>query len=174
MINTNLVKEWLSKIESPQPTEAKLDLLLDLLLEELTEAVQAGTAKNQRNFIQLLEKAQRKLAFDLKSEDEKIDLIELRDAVADMFVVNANIVYHFGINDQKDFEDVMKSNNSKYCTTEEEAEATVQAYQSGTHWDKPNQVLNAFSEKVDNIYVIRNKDNGKILKSINYKPVELK
>ena len=55
MIKTQLVKEWLSKVESPQPTESKLNLLLALLLEELTEAVQAGTSNNQRTFLTLLE-----------------------------------------------------------------------------------------------------------------------
>lgn len=69
------------------------------------------------------------------------------------------------------FNKVSVSNWSKFCTTEEEAQNTVDAYQEGWHWDKPGVLINCYYTKVgDKWGVFRN--DGKILKSLNYKDVK--
>jgi predicted HAD superfamily Cof-like phosphohydrolase len=63
---------------------------------------------------------------------------------------------------------VHDSNMSKICSTEEEANTTVEWYKSNeTRYDSPNY------RKCPYGYVIFNESTGKILKNINYKPVDL-
>lgn len=74
---------------------------------------------------------------------------------------------YLGINLDKSFDIVHKSNMSKLCTTEEEAQKTVQWYKDNdSRYDTPNY------RKSDNnqYWVVYNKSSGKILKSINYTP----
>ena len=63
---------------------------------------------------------------------------------------------------------------SKFCKTEELAQATVDNYQqkfeAGTSpYDTPTYRLSSDGK----YYVVYNKSTGKILKSIDYKPVDL-
>tara|TARA_B110000495_G_C23022839_1_gene607140 strand:+ start:1158 stop:2021 length:864 start_codon:yes stop_codon:yes gene_type:complete len=74
---------------------------------------------------------------------------------------------YLGINLNKSFDIVHRSNMSKLCKTEEEAEKTVQWYTDNDgRYDTPDY------RKSDNnqYWVVYNKSSGKILKSINYTP----
>lgn len=120
------------------------------------------------------------LAFDLVKEEvqelkEAItegDKKEVMDAVADIFWVTMNVAYFYGISAEEMteyFDKVSESNWSKYTTDEQVAIATVEAYNSGTHPDKPGVIIPTTYSKEGVWYVIRNMNTGKILKSIDYK-----
>lgn len=99
------------------------------------------------------------------------DLEEIKDAYADLVWVNTNLPYMLGISveelEQKVI-DVSKSNWSKFCITEEDADKTVIAYKSGKHWTKPNEKIDCYWEKVEDLYIIKRTSNNKILKSLNF------
>jgi len=56
---------------------------------------------------------------------------------------------------------------SKLCVSEEEAKETVKSYESDDRYDSPDYRLSDDGKH----YVVFNKNTSKILKSINYNPV---
>jgi predicted HAD superfamily Cof-like phosphohydrolase len=95
------------------------------------------------------------------------DLVEVADALCDIQYVLSGAVLEFGLGDKfrELFDEVQRSNMSKTCATEAEAEATAEHYRqkgtacyiqaSGSHW-----------------LVYREGDN-KTLKSIHYSPADI-
>jgi hypothetical protein len=68
---------------------------------------------------------------------------------------------------------VRDSNYSKFCNTEDEHDITRISYESGTHPDKIDKFIYCEpAVKVNDCYPVIQKETGKILKSINYKPAE--
>ena len=114
---------------------------------------------------------------EMKELEEAVaegDYVETRDALADILYVVYGMQDCLGINGDEDFELVHDSNMSKACNDEEEAMKTVadyeEKYANGTSkYDSPYYY---YSEEA-NKWVIKNKNTGKVLKSINYKPVDL-
>ncbi|NDB84818.1 MAG: hypothetical protein EB127_19235 [Alphaproteobacteria bacterium] len=109
---------------------------------------------------------------ELKQAIANRDKKETMDAIADIFWVTMNVAYFSGINPREMFEyfdKVSDSNWSKFTTDEFTAQLTVEAYAEGTHPDKPGVKIDTQYDKVGMWYVIRNKETGKILKSIDYK-----
>ena len=68
---------------------------------------------------------------ELEKAIEDNDLIEVADALCDIQYVLSGAVLEFGLGDKfKDlFDEVQRSNMSKACKTEEEAQATVAHYE---------------------------------------------
>lgn len=95
------------------------------------------------------------------------DFVETVDALSDILVVISGMACQFGIDLDKSFDIVHKSNMSKLCKTEGEAIQTVKWYlENEKRYDSPYYEL-----APDNVhYVVRNKSTNKILKSINYIP----
>jgi hypothetical protein len=62
----------------------------------------------------------------------------------------------------------MESNFSKYCINEADAIETVRLYAEGIHPNKMAVKIETFYEKVDAYYIIKQKSDGKILKSFLY------
>ena len=89
--------------------------------------------------------------------------------------VTSNIIYLtyvlgliFGVDLDVGVDLVHKSNMSKLCVSEEEAQQTVEWYLNNEkRYDTPNFRQN------NKGFVIYNESTGKILKNINYKPVDL-
>lgn len=120
-----------------------------------------------------------KLRLDLIKEEvreleEAIDqkkFTEVIDALTDILYVTYGAGAAFGIDLDKAYDIVHKSNMSKLCINEEEAKETVKEYlkqykNGNTKYDSPNYKL-----APDGInYVIYNESSGKSLKSINYTP----
>lgn len=94
--------------------------------------------------------------------------VEVLDALADILYVVYGFAWSYGLDKvlPEAFERVHKSNMSKFPLTEEEANATIQKYYS--------EGIPTEAVKVGDKYTILKKENGKILKSINYNPVNLK
>lgn len=177
MTEQKKISEWLTLagVESPSkpefPNNEKFQLALGLILEELIEA---AVSASDENVLEFLEKSIQKL----KNEKIKIekrgrlsgDLIELRDACADLRVVMGNMVHFSGINDKfnEDFNEVMDSNFSKFCKTEEEAQKTIEAYSNGTHPSKLGESIECYYINVGEYWIIKRKSDNKVLKSIGF------
>lgn len=111
------------------------------------------------------------LAEELKELEEAIaekDIVAVADALCDLQYVLSGAVLEFGLGNKfKDlFDEVQRSNMSKTCKTEEEAEATVAHYTA-------KGVACHYLKSGDHFLVYRTDDN-KTLKSINYSEVDLK
>lgn len=91
-------------LDSPQiPSEARCNLRVSLIAEELKELEEAILAK---------------------------DMVEIADALCDIQYVLSGAVLEFGLKDKFNalFEEVQRSNMSKACKSVEEAEATMKHY----------------------------------------------
>ena len=124
------------------PSKARCELRVALLQEELNE---------------------------LKEAIEQNDLIEVADALADIQYVLSGAILEFGLGDKFKtlFDEVQRSNMSKACDTEKEAEATSQKYLDK---DGTESYIKAKGAK----YLVYRKGDDKVLKSVNYSPADLK
>ena len=123
------------------PDKKRCDLRVELIQEELNELQQAIIDN---------------------------DMIEVADALCDIQYVLAGAVLEFGLGSKFSelFDEVQRSNMSKACATQEEAEETVKFYaQQGT---------DAYITRSDGKYLVYRKSDNKTLKSINYSPANLK
>ncbi|WP_296619910.1 nucleoside triphosphate pyrophosphohydrolase family protein [Marivirga sp.] len=104
---------------------------------------------------------------ELEEAVENQDVIEAADALCDLQYVLAGAILEFGMGEKFAdlFAEVQRSNMSKVCRTEEEAQATV------NHYTSQNQ--DAYFEKKDDFYLVYRKADNKTLKSINYSEVDL-
>lgn len=109
---------------------------------------------------------------ELKEAIDNHDMVETIDALADILYVVYGAGASFGINMDKAFHDVHESNMSKSCVSEEEAIETVEWYKTQFAESKLPYDSPAY-RKSGNKWIIYNESTGKILKSINYKPVDL-
>ncbi|MEJ2905864.1 pyrophosphohydrolase domain-containing protein [Pedobacter panaciterrae] len=123
------------------PSKQRSDLRVSLLVEEVKELQQAIEDNN---------------------------LVEVADALCDIQYVLAGAILEFGLADKfKDlFDEVHRSNMSKACKSEEEANQTIAHYKAKDDSDS------YFKEEDSLFLVYRTKDN-KTLKSINYSPADL-
>jgi predicted HAD superfamily Cof-like phosphohydrolase len=129
-------------LPEPQiPPQKRAELRLSLLKEELEE---------------------------LQEAVENNDLVEAADALCDLQYVLSGAILEFGMGEKfaELFAEVQRSNMSKVCRSEEEAQATI------NHYKTQNQ--DAYFEKKDDFYLVYRKTDNKTLKSINYSQVDLK
>ncbi|MDW3192311.1 MAG: nucleoside triphosphate pyrophosphohydrolase family protein [Cytophagales bacterium] len=130
-------------LDTPQiPSEDRCKLRVELISEELKELQEAIDNK---------------------------DLTEVADALCDIQYVLSGAVLEFGMGENfKDlFEEVQRSNMSKACKTEEEAEQTV------AYYEKERNTPCYFKE-ADGLFLVYRTEDNKTLKSINYSPANLK
>lgn len=106
---------------------------------------------------------------ELKEAIEKKDLVEIADACGDILVILSGTILEFGFKDifNEIFNNIHNSNMSKACSTEQEAIDTLLYYnqKDGTE---------GFYKEVEGEWLVYRKEDNKVLKSINYKPVDLK
>lgn len=112
------------------------------------------------------------IAEELKELQEAIadgDLVEVADALCDIQYVLSGAVLEFGLGEKfkELFEEVQRSNMSKACDSEEEAQETVQYY-------KEERDTEAYYQQEDGKWLVYRKGDNKTLKSINYSPADLK
>lgn len=105
---------------------------------------------------------------ELKEAIEQNDLVEVADAFCDIQYVLSGAILEFGLGDKFKslFEEVQRSNMSKVCKTREEAEATQKHY-----WDKSN--TESYIQQKGEEYLVFRKEDGKVLKSVNYSPADI-
>ncbi|MDW7695318.1 nucleoside triphosphate pyrophosphohydrolase family protein [Flammeovirgaceae bacterium SG7u.111] len=105
---------------------------------------------------------------ELEKAIEDKDLVEIADALCDIQYVLSGAVLEFGMGEKFKtlFEEVQRSNMSKACKTQEEAEATVKYYteERGTP---------CYYKEIDGLYLVYRNGDNKTLKSVNYSPADL-
>jgi NTP pyrophosphatase (non-canonical NTP hydrolase) len=100
------------------------------------------------------------------------DYVETVDALSDILYVVYGMGARIGVNMDQAFEMVHDNNMSKLCKTEQEAIDSVSYYTA--NFDKLGYDSPAYRKAPDNLHwVVYNQSTKKILKSINWKPVDL-
>jgi predicted HAD superfamily Cof-like phosphohydrolase len=130
-------------LDTPQiPSEQRCQLRVALLQEELDELAQA-----------------------IKDND----LVEIADALCDIQYVLSGAVLEFGLGDKfvELFNEVQRSNMSKACSTEEEAQRTLEHY-------KQKDGTEGYYKQVGDKWVTYRNGDDKVLKSISYSPANIK
>jgi predicted HAD superfamily Cof-like phosphohydrolase len=129
-------------LETPEiPNKKRCDLRVELISEELDE---------------------------LKEAIKNNDLVEVADALCDIQYVLSGAILEFGLGSKfkELFEEVQRSNMSKACQTEEEAQSTVEHYKA--------KGSDSYYKKDGNKFLVFREGDNKTLKSINYSPANLK
>ena len=123
------------------PDKSRCDLRVSLLAEELDELKEAITND---------------------------DLVEVADALCDLQYVLAGAILEFGLGGKFEalFGEVHRSNMSKACETQAEAEATIAHY--------AEKGADSYFKEVDGKFLVYRKSDNKTLKSVNYSPANLK
>jgi predicted HAD superfamily Cof-like phosphohydrolase len=130
-------------LETPQiPSEQRCELRVNLLQEELNELAQA-----------------------IKDND----IVEIADALCDIQYVLSGAVLEFGLGDKfvELFNEVQRSNMSKACSTEEEAQRTLEHY-------KQKDGTEGYYKQVGDKWVTYRNGDDKVLKSVGYSPANIK
>jgi len=100
------------------------------------------------------------------------DFVEVIDAIGDSIYVLLGMSARLGVNMDDAFNLIHENNMSKLCKTEEEAQRSVDYYEENKEklgYDTPS-----YRKAVDDIHwVVFNESTKKILKSIEWKPVDL-
>lgn len=123
------------------PSKERCELRVSLLQEELNELKQA-IADN--------------------------DLVEIADALCDLQYVLSGAVLEFGLGNKfvELFDEVQRSNMSKACDNEQQAQETMEFYkEKGT---------DSFFEKSGEKFNVYRKEDHKVLKNKYYSPADLK
>lgn len=96
------------------------------------------------------------------------DIVEVADALCDIQYVLAGAILEFGLGEKFKalFDELQRSNMSKACTSEEEAQKTVE------HYRKKDGTECYYLKEGDKWLVYRKSDN-KTIKSIGYSPTSL-
>lgn len=105
---------------------------------------------------------------EMKELEEAVanrDMTETVDALADILYVVYGMGASLGINLDKAFDVVHRSNMSKVCTTEEDAKETVRRYQDDPRYDSPT-----YEQIATDLFLVKNQSTGKVLKNYKYKP----
>lgn len=111
---------------------------------------------------------------ELQDAHRENDFPEIIDAMADILYVVYGMGASYGVNLDKAFERVHRSNMSKLCKTEQEAKDTVAWYKNQANTGKNVYDSPTYRKGNDagDYWVVFNKSTGKILKNINYKAVD--
>lgn len=112
------------------------------------------------------------IAEELKELETAIkdnDMVEIADALCDIQYVLSGAILEFGLGEKfkELFDEVQRSNMSKACNSEEEAQATVNYY-------KNERGVDGYYRKEGNVWLVFRKGDNKTLKSVNYSPADLK
>ena len=106
----------------------------------------------------------REEAKELEDAVEQQNMKEIIDALTDILYVVYGMGSALGIDLDKSFDIVHKSNMSKVCSSVKEAELTKESYKNDPRYDSVDYKINGDK------YVVYNKSSNKILKSVNYTP----
>lgn len=97
---------------------------------------------------------------------------EMLNGVIDQIWIVCNMAYYgdLTIEDlESEANKVYNSNMTKYAKTESEAVLSVSLYDQGTHPNKIGKQYKTYYNQVKDLYIIRNKEDNKILKSYKFK-----
>ncbi|GAA5222128.1 nucleoside triphosphate pyrophosphohydrolase family protein [Membranihabitans marinus] len=106
---------------------------------------------------------------ELKEAIENGDLVEVADALADIQYVLSGAILEFGLAEkfQTLFDEVHRSNMSKTCANEKVAEQTIEHY-------RQTKKEEGYMEAKEGRFIVHRKGDGKVLKSVEYSPADIK
>ena len=168
MDSINSVKEFMLLFNQPVlksptvPSEARVKLRLSLSLEELSELAESAAAL--RDYKVLLEKKLADVNDKIESGKYEVpNMLGILDALIDMRYVNDGAIHEFGLGDifNEGFNLVHKSNMSKACSNEKEAEETIEHYKSNN--------INTYSENHNGKWLVYRLEDKKVLKAKSWK-----
>lgn len=98
---------------------------------------------------------------------DKGDLVGIADAFADIQYVLSGAILEFGMGERflHIFHEVQRSNMSKTCATEEEADLTIEHY---------SNAYDCYKKQVNGKWLVYRLSDHKTLKSIAYSPADIK
>jgi hypothetical protein len=138
MINEQLVEKWIhtardidSSMRMPSHDDAILSLRVTL--EELFEQAEACGSDILSEFADIvIDSSTRQKERLASGEKLNTGIVALRDAIADTFVTACNMPVYSGLISvaEGDFNEVMRSNFTKFCETESDAKLSVERYAS--------------------------------------------
>ncbi len=112
------------------------------------------------------------LAEEVKELEQAVrdrDIVEIADALCDIQYVLSGAILEFGLAGKfrELFEEVQRSNMSKACRSEEEAQRTVEHYRAkdGTE---------CYYRQAGDKWLVFRKSDNKTIKSIGYSPADLR
>jgi NTP pyrophosphatase (non-canonical NTP hydrolase) len=146
--SADAVMLWLDKLNVVKPSvptfmsPTEKELHINLVQEEVTELLTAV----QNN-----------------------DMKEICDGLADSLWVITQLGMLHGININEVVRECLNSNMSKFCSTEQEAIDTVEAYHNGTHPDKEGVSISVYYEQRGDKWIVLRLKDDKVMKSINFK-----
>ena len=96
------------------------------------------------------------------------DIVAIADALADLQYVLSGAILEFGLADKfaSLFNEVQRSNMSKACETEDDALRTREYYLK-------EKETESYTERKNGQFLVYRKEDGKVLKSINYSEADL-
>ena len=151
--NFNKVREFNTTAGHPCPTEEQRNIVVD---------------RPQRVNLRL--KLIKEEVSELEESVQQNNFTEIKDALGDILYVVYGMGLEFGIDLDNVFSLIHESNMTKFCKTEEEAQKTVEWYKENEKRYKSPTYRKAEGCEY---WVVYNADDDKILKSINYHPVDL-
>jgi predicted HAD superfamily Cof-like phosphohydrolase len=112
------------------------------------------------------------IAEELKELEAAIadnDIVEVADALCDIQYVLSGAILEFGLGEKfkELFEEVQRSNMSKACSSEEEAQQTVDHY-------KKKDGTECYYRQEGEKWLVYRKSDHKTIKSVGYSPTELR
>jgi len=164
--NTNILNKQTIKMGKIQPLHSYITVWLERLNIKKPVTPQLMTDEQKKLNMMLIDEEMQELLLALSKND---DLTELCDAYFDVLWVVTQAAMINGIN----INDIVcagsMSNLSKFCSTSDEAYATVDAYLKGTHPDKMGISIETHVEENDGVFSVKRTKDNKTMKSINFK-----
>lgn len=105
---------------------------------------------------------------ELKEAMDAGDIVEAADALADLQYVLSGAILELGLAPmfKQLFDEVQRSNMSKTCQSIEEAQATQSHYME-------TKGIESYIVEREGEFLVYRKEDGKVLKSVNYSPADL-
>jgi predicted HAD superfamily Cof-like phosphohydrolase len=96
------------------------------------------------------------------------DIVGVADALCDIQYVLSGAILEFGLGEKfaELFEEVQRSNMSKACATQQEAQATIDYY-------RQKDGTECYTRQEDGKWLVYRTSDNKTIKSINYSPADL-
>ena len=111
---------------------------------------------------------------ELEKAAQAEDMVEVLDALGDILVVTYGMAYRLGYNADEVYDMIHKSNMSKFCSSEDEAQQTVEKYRREYEAGSSPYATPAYRQSKDKSrWIVYNQDTDKIIKNINYRAVDL-
>jgi predicted HAD superfamily Cof-like phosphohydrolase len=152
------------------PSDKIVDLRLSLALEEHIELATACGSRALSEFGILLKNKAEEIRNYVEKHRENLqpNLIEVFDALFDIEYIHKGTIHTFGGRYlfEEGFDLVHESNMSKICKNYEEALITQNNYSI-------NDINTEILKQLNDTYICVRHSDSKVLKSINYKPVDL-